>query len=58
MSPPEKVRQAVKVVKAGADDYVTHPIESEEVVLVVETIRQERFPSVGAGALAQRDERA
>ncbi len=43
MSPPEKVRQAVKVVKAGADDYVTCPIESEEVVLVVETIRQERF---------------
>ncbi len=38
MSPPEKIRDAVSAVKAGASSYLTYPIEQEEVRHVTETI--------------------
>jgi DNA-binding NtrC family response regulator len=37
MVPPQMVKEAVKAVKLGASDYLTYPIEAEEVQLVVES---------------------
>ena len=37
VSSKEKIRDAVKAVKAGASDYVTYPIDPAEVILVVES---------------------
>ena len=42
MCPQEKIRQAVRAVKTGASDYVTYPIDSEEVKLILDTIQQQR----------------
>lgn len=41
MCPPEKIRGAVMAVKGGASDYVTYPIDREELKLVVETIEEQ-----------------
>jgi DNA-binding NtrC family response regulator len=38
MSPQSNIRQAVSLVKAGAQDYVTYPLDREEVKLVTENI--------------------
>jgi len=38
MAPLEKIRKAVAVVKAGARDYLTYPIDPEEVKLISESI--------------------
>ncbi|MBT8341393.1 MAG: sigma-54-dependent Fis family transcriptional regulator [Desulfatitalea sp.] len=38
MVPQSRIRQAVVLVKAGAHDYVTYPLNREEVNLVTETI--------------------
>lgn len=38
MSPQSRIRQAVALVKAGAHDYVTYPLNREEVKLVTDTI--------------------
>lgn len=35
MSPQEEIREAVKAVKAGARDYLTYPIDPEEVKYVI-----------------------
>ncbi len=40
MAPQEMIREAVKAVKAGASNYVTYPIDHEEVKLVTENIRE------------------
>jgi DNA-binding NtrC family response regulator len=40
ISPREMVREAVKAVKAGAADYLTCPIEPEEVKYIIESINQ------------------
>jgi DNA-binding NtrC family response regulator len=40
MTTQEKVREAVKAVKAGASDYLTYPIDSEEIKYVIENIRE------------------
>jgi DNA-binding NtrC family response regulator len=40
MSYQDRIREAVKVVRAGASDYLTYPIDPEEVRLVVENIRE------------------
>ncbi|MFC1811430.1 sigma-54-dependent transcriptional regulator [Thermodesulfobacteriota bacterium] len=40
MSYPDRIREAVKVVRAGASDYLTYPIDPEEAKFVVETIRE------------------
>jgi len=40
MSPQGMVREAVKAVKAGASDYITYPIDPEEVRHVTETITE------------------
>jgi len=40
MSYQEMIREAVKIVRAGASDYLTYPIDPEEVKLVVETISE------------------
>ncbi len=40
MSPKEMIREAVEAVKAGASNYVTYPIDPEEVKLVTENIRE------------------
>ncbi|MGD8776650.1 MAG: sigma-54 dependent transcriptional regulator [Syntrophobacterales bacterium] len=40
ISPQEMVREAVKAVKAGAADYLTRPIEPEEVKYVIESINE------------------
>jgi len=39
MSPPGAIREAVMAVKAGAGNYLTYPINPEEVRLVTDTIR-------------------
>jgi DNA-binding NtrC family response regulator len=41
MSPQSMVREAVKAVKAGATDYITYPIDHEEVKHVTETISED-----------------
>ena len=38
VSSQDMIRQAVKFVKAGACDYLTHPISPDEVKLVIETV--------------------
>ncbi len=38
LAQPAQVRQAVRLVKAGASDYLTYPISPEEVKLVTESI--------------------
>jgi DNA-binding NtrC family response regulator len=38
MAPLEKIRKAVAVVKAGARDYLTYPIDPEEVKLISKSI--------------------
>ena len=40
MAPQAMVREAVKAVKAGASDYITYPIDPEEVTHVTETISE------------------
>ena len=40
MAPKEMIRQAVRAVKAGANDYVTYPIVAEEVKLITETVME------------------
>ena len=40
MSPPAAIREAVMAVKAGAGNYLTYPINPEEVKLVTDTIRE------------------
>ena len=42
MSTPERIRDAVRVVKAGASDYLTYPLMTEEVSLVRENLDQEQ----------------
>ena len=39
MTPRESIREAVKAVKSGASDYVTYPVDPEEVRYVVDCIR-------------------
>ncbi len=38
MSPPETIREAVMAVKAGASNYLTYPLDPEEVKYVAESI--------------------
>jgi len=38
ITPRDRIREAVKAVKAGASNYLTYPIEPDEVKLVTETI--------------------
>lgn len=40
MSSKKQIRQMVKAVKFGAGDYLTYPVEPEEVALVVNTLRE------------------
>lgn len=40
LAPKEQVRRAVDAVKQGANDYLTYPIDSAEINLVVETAKQ------------------
>ncbi|HHP7233852.1 MAG TPA: sigma 54-interacting transcriptional regulator [Desulfobacterales bacterium] len=39
--PSEKIRQAVGFLKAGADNYVTRPLHTDEIQLVAESANQE-----------------
>ncbi len=41
MAPIERVRDAVMAVKAGASNYLTHPIDPEEVRLIITEINDE-----------------
>jgi DNA-binding NtrC family response regulator len=43
MTPQEKIRDAVRAVKAGASDYLTYPLDAEELKLVSENINRTRF---------------
>ena len=43
MSPQEMIRDAVKAVKAGASDYLTYPINPEEVKYVIENIHESQI---------------
>ena len=43
MTPQEKIRNAVKAVKAGASDYLTYPLNAEELRLVLENINKTRI---------------
>ncbi len=40
MAAPEHIRKAVGLVKQGASDYITYPVSTDEVRLVVETIKK------------------
>jgi DNA-binding NtrC family response regulator len=40
LSPPEMIREAVKVVKAGASNYLTYPVNPVEVKYVTESIHE------------------
>ncbi len=40
MTPPERIREAVDAVKAGVANYVTHPLNADEVRYVVESIHE------------------
>ena len=42
MTTPEQVREAVEVVKAGASNYLTYPLNPDEVTYVLESIREYR----------------
>ena len=43
MAPQEKIRHAVKAVKAGASDYLTYPLNAAELKLVSENINKTRI---------------
>ena len=43
MTPQEKIRDAVKAVKAGASDYLTYPLNAAELKLVSENINKTRI---------------
>jgi DNA-binding NtrC family response regulator len=40
MTPPERIREAVEAVKAGAANYITIPLNADEVRYVAESIRE------------------
>jgi DNA-binding NtrC family response regulator len=40
MAPPERIREAVEEVKAGAANYVTYPLNPDEIRYVVESIHE------------------
>lgn len=40
MSPKERIRDAVKALRAGASEYITYPIINEEVMHVIDNIRE------------------
>ncbi len=40
MSAPEMIREAVKAVKAGASNYITHPITTDELKYITEEIQE------------------
>ncbi|CAB1084093.1 hypothetical protein D1AOALGA4SA_11626 [Olavius algarvensis Delta 1 endosymbiont] len=43
MAPKEKIRNAVRAVKAGASDYLTYPLNAEELKLVSDNINKTRI---------------
>lgn len=43
MAPQGMIRNAVQAVKAGANDYLTYPLEAEEIKLVSETINKTKI---------------
>jgi DNA-binding NtrC family response regulator len=43
MAPQGKIRNAVQAVKAGANDYLTYPLEVEEIKLVSENINKTKM---------------
>jgi DNA-binding NtrC family response regulator len=43
MTPQSNIRDAVTIVKCGADDYITFPINPEEVRFVTETIHEDKI---------------
>jgi DNA-binding NtrC family response regulator len=42
LSSPQKIRDAVRALKAGANDYLTHPLSADEVKYVIESIQKSR----------------
>ena len=42
LTPPERIRQTVSVVKAGADNYLVYPVDSHEVELVMAGLADRR----------------
>ena len=42
MCAQERIREAVRAVKAGAADYVTYPIAPEEIRLILDTVQNQR----------------
>ncbi|MCB2193026.1 MAG: sigma-54 dependent transcriptional regulator [Deltaproteobacteria bacterium] len=42
LTPPERIRQTVSVVKAGADNYLTYPVDPHEVELVIAGLNTRR----------------
>ncbi|MGD9289850.1 MAG: sigma 54-interacting transcriptional regulator, partial [Desulfobacterales bacterium] len=43
MAPQIRIRNAVQAVKAGANDYLTYPLDAEELKLVSETIKKTKI---------------
>ena len=43
MARQDKIRKAVDAVKAGADDYLTYPLDAEELKLVSENLKKTRI---------------
>lgn len=40
LSSPDKIRDAVKAMKTGVSDYLTHPVSADEVKYVIESIQK------------------
>jgi len=40
MCSPENLREAIKVIKAGANTYLTYPIDPEELMLIIKNIQE------------------
>ncbi len=43
LTPQENIREAVKSVRAGADNYLTYPVSPEEAGYVLESLRESRM---------------
>ena len=54
LAPKNDIRKAVKLVKTGANDYLSYPIDSSEVHLVIETLQASLTQNLELGYLRDR----
>ena len=58
LSRPDKIRDAVKAMKAGASDYLTYPVDAEEVKYVIESLQKSQRTELELDYLRDRFWRA